>query len=201
MSVELPRNFVRPCLLLLLREQPAHGYELLERLRPLGFTRDDPGRLYRALRALEQDGLVRSAWQPSSGGPDRRIYELTRRGTEELHRHATSVEPEPGFAGISRVHPVGGRVELHRRRRDRERRHLGRPLARLDQRYPAFGVLRQPRGDHRSRRSAADHNKIVLVRHGASPCFMSPGRLFAAPIDLKDTHLLRGASRYAIGRD
>ena len=91
MSVELPRNFVRPCLLLLLREQPAHGYQLLERLRPLGFTRDDPGRLYRALRALEHDGLVRSAWEPSSGGPDRRIYELTRRGTEELHRHATSL--------------------------------------------------------------------------------------------------------------
>src|SRR4028118_363495 len=47
----LPKNFLRPCLLLLLREHPAHGYDLLERLRPLGFNRDDPGRLYRALRA------------------------------------------------------------------------------------------------------------------------------------------------------
>ena len=55
----LPRNFLRPCLLLLLREQPAHGYELLERLRTFGFARD-PGGLYRALRGLEQDGFVRS---------------------------------------------------------------------------------------------------------------------------------------------
>nr|MBA3788699.1 helix-turn-helix transcriptional regulator [Actinomycetota bacterium] len=70
----LPKSFLRPCLLLLLREQPAHGYELLERLRPLGFAGDDPGGLYRTLRALERDGLVHSAWEPSQSGPNRRIY-------------------------------------------------------------------------------------------------------------------------------
>jgi len=82
--VVLPKNFLRPCLLLLLRESPAHGYELRERLRPLGFGRDDPGRLYRALRSLEEAKLVRSAWHASSGGPDRRTYELTRAGEERL---------------------------------------------------------------------------------------------------------------------
>jgi poly-beta-hydroxybutyrate-responsive repressor len=87
----LPKSFLRPCLLLLLREQPAHGYELLERLPPLGLTRDDPGGLYRALRALERDGLVRSGWEPSSSGPDRRRYELTRAGVEELHRQAKAL--------------------------------------------------------------------------------------------------------------
>jgi PadR family transcriptional regulator, regulatory protein PadR len=88
MPPALPRNFLRPCLLLLLREDRAHGYDLLERLRPLGFLRDDPGRLYRALRALEDEGLVHSAWEASEAGPDRRIYELTRAGTEELHAQA-----------------------------------------------------------------------------------------------------------------
>lgn len=87
----LPKNFLRPCLLLLLREQPAHGYDLLERLRPLGFGRDDPGRLYRALRGLESEGLVHSAWEPSDSGPDRRIYELTRPGMEALHEAALSL--------------------------------------------------------------------------------------------------------------
>lgn len=87
----LPKNFLRPCLLLLLREQPAHGYDLLERLRPLGFERDDPGRLYRALRALEGERLVRSVWEPSESGPERRIYELTRAGMEELHDAAESL--------------------------------------------------------------------------------------------------------------
>ena len=84
-AAALPKNFLRPCLLLLLREQPAHGYDLLERLAPFGFGRDDPGRLYRALRLLEEQGMVHSAWEASASGPDRRTYTLTRRGMHHLH--------------------------------------------------------------------------------------------------------------------
>jgi PadR family transcriptional regulator, regulatory protein PadR len=87
----LPRNFLRSCVLLLLREESAHGYELLQRLRPLGFVRDDPGGLYRALRALEDEGLVRSSWDESGTGPDRRVYRVTRAGAEELNRSAQSL--------------------------------------------------------------------------------------------------------------
>ncbi|MDQ6605788.1 MAG: PadR family transcriptional regulator [Actinomycetota bacterium] len=87
----LPKKFVRPALMLLLLEQPAHGYELLERLQPLGFERPDPGGLYRNLRALEDAGFVHSAWQQSTAGPDRRIYELTRAGREELHAQAKAL--------------------------------------------------------------------------------------------------------------
>jgi PadR family transcriptional regulator PadR len=96
----LPKNFLRPCLLLLLREQPAHGYDLLERLRPMGFNRDDPGRLYRALRALESDGLVRSIWEKSTSGPDRRMYELTREGMECLHESVTSLKVTYEILGV-----------------------------------------------------------------------------------------------------
>jgi len=88
----LPKNFLRPCLLLLLHESPAHGYDLRERLRPLGFSRDDPGRLYRALRALEAAGLVRSSWHHSTGGPDRRTYELTQAGEERLRDAAAELQ-------------------------------------------------------------------------------------------------------------
>jgi PadR family transcriptional regulator, regulatory protein PadR len=84
----LPKNFLRSCLLLLLREEPAHGYDLLERVQSLGFDGSDPGGLYRALRALEKEKLVRSVWEPSGTGPDRRTYEITRAGMEELHRSA-----------------------------------------------------------------------------------------------------------------
>lgn len=87
----LPKNFLRPCLLLLLREEPAHGYDLLERVQSLGLDGSDPGGLYRALRALEKEGLVRSVWEPSSNGPDRRTYEITRQGMEELHRIAKAI--------------------------------------------------------------------------------------------------------------
>ena len=96
----LPRGFLRPCILLLLGEQPAHGYELLGRLRALGFMQPkkkgryaDGGGLYRALHSLEAEGLVISACEhsgrerPGRGGP-RRTYALTGSGREELHRRA-----------------------------------------------------------------------------------------------------------------
>ena len=91
-QLPLPRNFLRPCILLLLRESPAHGYDLLERLGAFGFTGSDPGGLYRALRALESEGHVRSAWGPSETGPDRRTYEITRSGMESLHEYTKGLE-------------------------------------------------------------------------------------------------------------
>jgi PadR family transcriptional regulator, regulatory protein PadR len=95
----LPRNYLRPCVLLLLRESPAHGYDLLERLAALGFERQDPGGLYRALRALEEEGLVHSAWEASEHGPDRRIYDITRRGAESLHEQAKSLNATAALLG------------------------------------------------------------------------------------------------------
>jgi poly-beta-hydroxybutyrate-responsive repressor len=88
----LPRDFLRPSLLLLLREQPAHGYDLVERVVALGIDRSDPGGVYRTLRRLEDEGRVRSAWKPSRVGPQRRIYEITRAGMEELHHRAKGIE-------------------------------------------------------------------------------------------------------------
>lgn len=74
-------RFLEPVLLLLLEERPAHGYELLERLAPLvGEQRVEMGNLYRLLRALEDEGLVRSEWDASAAGPAKRRYELTTEG-------------------------------------------------------------------------------------------------------------------------
>lgn len=50
----------------------------------------DPGTLYRTLRGLEEDGLVRSAWETGESGPARRVYELTEQGIEFLHAWAAS---------------------------------------------------------------------------------------------------------------
>ncbi|MGH3343360.1 MAG: helix-turn-helix transcriptional regulator [Carbonactinosporaceae bacterium] len=81
-----PRNFLQPCLLLLLTEQPAHGYDLLDRLKPFGVADGDPGSVYRCLRSLERAGFVRSAWSPSDTGPARRTYHTTTEGLQELQR-------------------------------------------------------------------------------------------------------------------
>ncbi len=84
-GVGLPRNYLRPCLLLLLAEGTSHGYELLDQVGELGLDRVDPGGLYRCLRAMDEEGLVRSSWEPSASGPARRTYELTEQGREWLH--------------------------------------------------------------------------------------------------------------------
>lgn len=84
----LPRNYLRHGLLLLLAEGAAHGYELLDRLPELGLVQPDPAGVYRALRAMEQEGLVRSWWEPSTSGPARRTYQPTGEGWDWLHAWA-----------------------------------------------------------------------------------------------------------------
>lgn len=97
MSALEPRNFLQPCLLLLLREQPDHGYDLAVRLRPLHDGEGDAGGVYRALRALERHGLVCSEWQMSAAGPARRNYHITPEGLACL---------ETQVHGLEHVHAV-----------------------------------------------------------------------------------------------
>ena len=73
-------RFAEPAVLLLLRERPAHGYELLEQLPELTGERIDMGNLYRFLRLLEAEGVVRSQWEDELPGPSKRTYELTDDG-------------------------------------------------------------------------------------------------------------------------
>jgi len=78
-------RFTEPALLLLLRERPAHGYDLLERLPELtGEQRVEMGNLYRLLRALEEEGLVSSEWDDDSPGPAKRRYAITPEGVQLL---------------------------------------------------------------------------------------------------------------------
>jgi DNA-binding PadR family transcriptional regulator len=81
-------RFLQPCLLLLLRGGPAHGYALHAELEQFGF---DPERLdatlvYRALREMEALGWTVSHWDEDSLGPRRRVYELTESGEGQLAR-------------------------------------------------------------------------------------------------------------------
>jgi poly-beta-hydroxybutyrate-responsive repressor len=85
-------RFVEPWILLLLRERPLHGYELIERLPELaGEGRIDVGNLYRLLRALEAESLVSSEWSAELPGPAKRTYELTPEGRRLLDRWAEAL--------------------------------------------------------------------------------------------------------------
>jgi len=79
-------RFVEPCLLMLLRDSEAHGYDLLEGLKQFGFGQNpvDSSTVYRFLRGLEARGYVTSRWDTSSAGPARRLYQITEDGNGYL---------------------------------------------------------------------------------------------------------------------
>ena len=81
-SSAVPRDHFRASLLLVLGEVATHGYDMPILLEPLGLGTTDRGFVYRTLRALEADGLVASAWDPSPTGPARRTYTVTAAGRD-----------------------------------------------------------------------------------------------------------------------
>ena len=98
-------RFTEPALLLLLREHPAHGYDLLERLPELtGEQRVEMGNLYRLLRALEEEGLVESEWDDG-----KRTYAITDAGLRLLDEWVDALR-----RALERTHDFVRRYEERR---------------------------------------------------------------------------------------
>ena len=79
-----PKNWLIPVVLVILRENSSYGYQLTERLKDFGFEKMNPGTLYRTLRQMENEGLCKSEWETSRGGPARRMYWITVAGKGHL---------------------------------------------------------------------------------------------------------------------
>ncbi len=114
------RNLLRPAILLLLKERESHGYELVSRLAEMGFEVPDFGGLYRALRVMEDEGLVSSYWGTPERGPARRVYALTPAGEEHL------LQSTPALVNQRRA--IGGLLDryrglVHQERRSKRQRH------------------------------------------------------------------------------
>ncbi len=77
-------RFLEPCLLLLLRGDASHGYNLLEALGQFGFAPGsvDASVVYRVLREMEESGWVSSCWDTAGSGPPRRVYTVTADGSD-----------------------------------------------------------------------------------------------------------------------
>ena len=78
-------SILEPALLILLKEQPRHGYTLLGDIETLGMTTIHPSVVYRTLREMEGLEWIQSDWDTAqTQGPPRRIYRLTGQGEEAL---------------------------------------------------------------------------------------------------------------------
>lgn len=88
------RGFMEACSVLLLADEPAHGYELLGRLAKFGLQAEgfDAGTLYRILRRLESEGVLASEWRTEGSGAARRVYRVTPDGMEFLRSWQAAVE-------------------------------------------------------------------------------------------------------------
>ncbi len=81
---QLLRGVLDLCLLAVVEEEPAYGYEMTKRLRARGLSIVGEGSIYPLLGRLERDGLVDTYRAASNGGPPRKYYRLTRDGQRAL---------------------------------------------------------------------------------------------------------------------
>jgi len=83
---QLLRGVVEPLMLFIIAELPSHGYRIAKEIeaRSSGYFKLTASTVYSALRRLEEDGLVLSAWQSAANSPRRRYYYLTEKGKEIL---------------------------------------------------------------------------------------------------------------------
>ncbi|MCJ7836320.1 PadR family transcriptional regulator [Cuneatibacter sp. NSJ-177] len=80
-------KLIQPAILLLLKDNPTHGFQLLTELTEnemIACDHPDPTGLYRTLKKMEQDGLLSSHEEEGEKGNPRRIYALTEEGDECL---------------------------------------------------------------------------------------------------------------------
>ncbi|MDI6784346.1 MAG: helix-turn-helix transcriptional regulator [bacterium] len=87
-------RFLQPCLLLLLSQKPSHGYELIEVIAQFGFEESapDPASVYKHLRKMEEEGLVKSQWDTKRSGAARRSYRITQEGKDYLKAWAGVIQ-------------------------------------------------------------------------------------------------------------
>lgn len=87
----------------LLKQQPMHGYALVQRIQEgsRNLLEVEEGSLYPALQRLLKDGLVSAEWGVSSTNRRVRTYSLTRAGAKRLANEMSSFERM--FRGINLV--------------------------------------------------------------------------------------------------
>ena len=78
------RGVLDLCLLAVMDEGPAYGYEMTKRLRARGLSMVGEGSIYPLLGRLERDGLVETRRVASNGGPPRKYYDLSPDGRRAL---------------------------------------------------------------------------------------------------------------------
>ena len=80
-------KLIQPAVLAILAEKALHGYRIVRSLAAMpmfkGHEPDNTG-VYRFLNAMEDRGLLTSAWDMSDSGPAKKLFDLTSKGRDCL---------------------------------------------------------------------------------------------------------------------
>jgi PadR family transcriptional regulator, regulatory protein PadR len=87
------RPFLEPAILILLHENPSHGYKILEDLSEFTMQDVNASLVYRMLTKMEHFEWIQSTLEASKKtGPARKIYQLTDEGREVLKHWVEKLE-------------------------------------------------------------------------------------------------------------
>jgi|SRR4051794_1839333 transcriptional regulator len=91
---DLFRGALEMMILQSLRQQPMHGYALVQYIRQRSneLLQVEEGSLYPALQRLLKEGLVKAEWELSASNRRVRTYRTTPAGVKHLEREISSFE-------------------------------------------------------------------------------------------------------------
>lgn len=81
------RRWQSAFILLIIAEEPTHGYDIAQKLDDFGCLIKNTGQmggLYRLLSDLEADELIIADWETDKPGPAKKTYRVTNKGVEKL---------------------------------------------------------------------------------------------------------------------
>lgn len=82
---QIKRGTLEFCMLLMIRQKPSYGYELISTLEQYPILAARENTIYPLLRRLLKEGYISSEWQESVEGlPPRKYYSITDSGRAYL---------------------------------------------------------------------------------------------------------------------
>lgn len=82
---QIKRGTLEFCILLMIRQKPSYGYEIISTLEKYPIMAAKENTIYPLLRRLLKEEYISSSWQESVEGlPPRKYYSITDKGQEYL---------------------------------------------------------------------------------------------------------------------
>lgn len=83
-SSQLLKGSLEGCILQIISKEDSYGYDILQKLKSVGFTELNEGTVYLILLRLQKNGCLTTYKTESPIGPGRKYYKITPKGEVQL---------------------------------------------------------------------------------------------------------------------